>query len=66
MIAHNVQEAAARRRELAGKMTIVTKAINGTNRSAAAVHRSLAGVLGAGQHAGKRRRNIFLKRVTAA
>jgi methyl-accepting chemotaxis protein len=38
MIAHNVQEAAAGAKDLAAKMTIVTEAIDGTNRSAAAVH----------------------------
>lgn len=38
MIAHNVQEAALGARELAGKMTIVTEAIDGTSRSATAVH----------------------------
>jgi len=38
MIAHNVQEAALGARELAGKMTIVTQAIDGTSRSATAVH----------------------------
>jgi methyl-accepting chemotaxis protein len=38
MIAHNVQEAAAGAKELAAKMTVVTEAIDGTNRSAAAVH----------------------------
>lgn len=38
MIAHNVQEAALGARELAGKMTVVTEAIDGTSRSAMAVH----------------------------
>jgi methyl-accepting chemotaxis protein len=38
MIAHNVQEAAQGANELANKMTIVTQAIDGTSRSAAAVH----------------------------
>lgn len=65
MIAQNVQQAAAGANELAGKMSIVTQAIDGTNRSAAAVHETSqafsaqAGTLESAV-------DTFLNRVTAA
>lgn len=65
MIAYNVQEAAQGAKELAGKMTIVTQAIDGTSRSAAAVHetsRSFSAQASTLEDAVE----TFLARVTAA
>jgi methyl-accepting chemotaxis protein len=65
MIAHNVQEAAAGARELASKMTIVTEAIDGTNRSAAAVHKT-SQAFSAQASTLETAVETFLTRVTAA
>jgi methyl-accepting chemotaxis protein len=65
MIAHNVQEAAAGAKELAGKMTIVTQAIDGTNRSAAAVH-ATSQAFSAQASTLESAVETFLSRVTAA
>jgi methyl-accepting chemotaxis protein len=65
MIAQNVQQAAAGANELAGKMNIVTQAIDGTNRSAAAVHET-SQVFSAQASTLESAVDTFLKRVTAA
>ena len=65
MIAHNVQEAALGARELAGKMTIVTEAIDGTSRSATAVHET-SQAFSAQANTLETAVETFLKRVTAA
>jgi methyl-accepting chemotaxis protein len=65
MIAHNVQEAALGARELAGKMTIVTEAIDGTSRSAAAVHET-SQAFSAQASTLESAVETFLTRVTAA
>jgi methyl-accepting chemotaxis protein len=65
MIAQNVQQAAAGARELAGKMTIVTQAIDGTNRSAAAVHET-SQAFSAQASTLESAVETFLQRVTAA
>ncbi len=65
MIAHNIQEAAAGARELASKMTIVTEAIDGTNRSATAVHQT-SQAFSAQASTLEDAVETFLSRVTAA
>ena len=65
MIAHNVQEAALGARELAGKMTIVTEAIDGTSRSATAVHET-SQAFSAQANTLETAVETVLKRVTAA
>ena len=65
MIAHNVQEAAAGAKELAGKMTVVTRAIDGTSRSAAAVHET-SQAFSAQASTLEDAVETFLQRVTAA
>jgi methyl-accepting chemotaxis protein len=65
MIAHNVQQAAAGANELAGKMTIVTETIYGTNRSAAAVQET-SQAFSAQASTLETAVETFLKRVTAA
>jgi methyl-accepting chemotaxis protein len=65
MIAQNVQEAAAGAKELAGKMTVVTETIYGTNRSAAAVHET-SQAFSAQASTLETAVETFLKRVTAA
>jgi methyl-accepting chemotaxis protein len=65
MIAHNVQEAALGAKELANKMTIVTQAIDGTSRSAAAVHETSQS-FSAQANTLESAVETFLARVTAA
>jgi len=65
MIVHNIQEAAAGAKELAGKMAVVTEAIDETNRSAAAVHET-SQAFSAQASTLENAVDAFLRRVTAA